>query len=156
MLELTADQIIGRIANANGIEPTILRQQIALAIQNLIDDTTQPHAVMLSDLFPGGKPTVDEFVVALEYELYNAMMPGFSGWEWDGEGYLNTDLLKKTAARKIDITWELLLFYGKLASRIGLPVLFYFPLKATRHVLFNFITQPYRPCFHRPDRSSLP
>ena len=86
MAELTADQIIERIANANGVEPAVMRQQIELALRNINADTNQPHSFMLAELFPDGKPTVDEFVVALEYELYDAMMPGFPGWEWDGEG----------------------------------------------------------------------
>ena len=77
MAESTADQIIERIANANGAEPAVIRQQIEQAFQNIIADTTQPHSFMLADLFPGGKPTVDELVVALEYELYNAMIPKF-------------------------------------------------------------------------------
>ena len=77
MAKLTADRIIERIANANGFEPSIMRQQIELALQNIIADTTQPHSFMLADLFPGGKPTVDELVVALEYELYHTMMPMF-------------------------------------------------------------------------------
>jgi len=92
---LTADQIIERIANANGVEPPVMRQQIEQAIQNIIADTSQPHSFMLKDLFPNGKPTVDELVVALEYELYDAMMPRFPGWEWDGEGYRNIRLFKK-------------------------------------------------------------
>lgn len=87
MAELTADQIIERIANANGSEPAALRQKIELALQNIIADLAQPHCSMLADLFPGGKPSVDEFVVALEYELYDAMMPTYPGWEWDGVGY---------------------------------------------------------------------
>lgn len=91
----TADQIIERIANANGVEPAVMRQQIEQALQNIIADTTQPHSFMLADLFPGGKTTVDELVVALEHELYNAMMPSFPGWEWDGEGYRNIRMLGK-------------------------------------------------------------
>lgn len=79
MAELTADQIIERIAN--GVEPAVMRRQIEQAVQNIIDDKTQPYSVMLSDLFPGGKPTLDELVCALEYELYAAMMPRFPGWE---------------------------------------------------------------------------
>ena len=75
MAKLTADQIIERIANANGIAPAVMRQQIAQTLQNVIADTTQPHSFMLADLFPGGKPTVDEFVIALEHELYSAMIP---------------------------------------------------------------------------------
>ena len=95
MAGLTADQIIERIANANGVETAAMRQQIEQALQNILADTTQPHSFMLADLFPCGKPTVDELVVALEYELYDAMMPRFSGWEWDGEGYRNIRLLGK-------------------------------------------------------------
>ena len=91
----TAEQIIERIANANGAEPEVMRQQIEQALQKIIADTTQPHSLMLADLFPGGKPTVDELVVALEYELYDAMMPIFPGWEWDGKGYRNIRLLGK-------------------------------------------------------------
>lgn len=89
MAQLIADEIIERIANANGAEPAVMRQQIEQALQNIIADTAQPHCVMLADLFPGGRPTVEELVVALEHELYNTMMPKFSDWEWDGEGYWN-------------------------------------------------------------------
>lgn len=93
MRGLDADQIIERISNANGVEPAVMRQQIEQALQNIIADTAQPHSFMLADLFPGGKPTVDELVAALEYELYDAMMPILPGWEWDGEGYRNIRLL---------------------------------------------------------------
>ena len=79
MAGLTAEQIIERIANANGIGSAVMRQQIEQALQIIIADTIQPHSFMLADLFPGGKPTVDELVVALEYELYDAMMPLFPG-----------------------------------------------------------------------------
>ncbi len=79
MVGSTVDQIIEHIANANDVEPAVMRQQIEQALQNIIADTTQPHSFMLADLFPGGKPTVDELVVALEYELYNAMIPRFPG-----------------------------------------------------------------------------
>ena len=72
-----ADQIIERIANAGGAEPAVLRQHIEQALQNIIADTAQPHSVMLADLFPGGRPTVDDLVVALEYELYETMIPMF-------------------------------------------------------------------------------
>lgn len=95
MAGLTADQIIERIANANGTEPTVMRQQIEQAFHHIIDDTTQPHSAILSDLFHGGTPTVDELIVALEYILYEAMMPDFPGWAWDGEGYRNTRLFEK-------------------------------------------------------------
>ena len=79
MAGLTADQIIARIANANGIEPAVMRQQIEQTLQDIIVDTTQPHSYMLADLFPGGKPTVDEFVTLLENELHDAMMTRFLG-----------------------------------------------------------------------------
>ena len=95
MAGLTADQIVELIANANGIEPAVIRQQIEQALQNIIADTTQPHSFMLASLFPGGKPTVEELVVSLEYELYDAMMPKIPGWEWNGEGYWNTRLMRK-------------------------------------------------------------
>ncbi len=91
----SADQIIEKIANANNMEPGVLRQQIEQAIQNIMTDTTQPHSLMLADLFPNGVPTTDEFVVALEEELYEALMPKFPGWEWDGVGYRNIRLLGK-------------------------------------------------------------
>ena len=91
----TANQIIERIANANGVEPAVMRRQIEQVLQNIISDTTQLHSFMLADLFPGGIPTVDELVVSLEFELYDAMMPRFPGWEWDGEGYRNIRLLGK-------------------------------------------------------------
>ena len=90
MAGLTAAQIIERIANANGTAPAVMRQQIEQALQNIIADTTQPHSFMLADLFKGSKPTVDELVVVLEYELYDAMMPKFPGWKWDGAGYQKT------------------------------------------------------------------
>ena len=93
MAGLTADQIIERIANANGVDPAIMRQHIEQALQNIISDTTQPHAFMLADLFPGGNPTADELVVALEYTLYDNMMPEFPNWRWTGEGYRNISLL---------------------------------------------------------------
>ena len=66
------------------------------ALWNILADATQPHAYMLGELFPNGRPTVDELVVALENELYSAMMPVFPGWEWDGEGDRNTGLKDKT------------------------------------------------------------
>lgn len=87
MARLSADQIIERIANANDMQPEVLRKQIEKACQNILSDNARVHCVMLADLFPAGNPTVDELVVALEYELYDAMMPRFAGWEWDGEGY---------------------------------------------------------------------
>ena len=95
MAGLTANQIIERIANANGAEPEVMRQQIQQAIQNIIDDTTQPHSSMLTELFLGRKPTVDELVVALEHELYDAMMPEYSDWEWDRDGYRNIRVREK-------------------------------------------------------------
>ena len=94
MAGLTADQIIERIANGNGVEPAEMRQQMERALQNIIEDTFHVHSYLLADLFPNHKPTVDELVVALEYELYDAMMPRFPGWEWDGEGYRNMRLRK--------------------------------------------------------------
>jgi hypothetical protein len=95
MAGLTADQIIERIANANGIEPAVMRQQIEQALKNIMADTSQPHCFMLADLFHGGKPTVEQLVFALEHELYEAMMPKFPGWEWDGDGYRNISVLGK-------------------------------------------------------------
>ena len=79
MAELPADTIIERIANVYGVEPAVMRQQIEQALQNIIADTSQPHSFMLADLFPGGKPTVDEFVTLLENELHDAMMTRFLG-----------------------------------------------------------------------------
>ena len=95
MAKLTADQIIERIANINDVEPKIMRQQVEQALQNILADDTQPHSLMLASLFPDGKPTIDELVVALEYELYDALMPKIPGWEWDGEGYRNLLLFGK-------------------------------------------------------------
>ena len=93
MAGLTADEIIERIANANGTEPAEMRQQIEQALKNIRVDTSQPHSFLLADLFPGGNPTVDELVVALEYVLYDTMMPILPGWEWDGDGYRNIRFL---------------------------------------------------------------
>ncbi|MBE6885454.1 MAG: hypothetical protein E7486_00765 [Ruminococcaceae bacterium] len=95
MAEFTANQIIERIANANGIEPEVMEQQIRQALQNIIADTTQPHSLMLTDLFPGGEPTVDEFVIALECELYDAMIPRSPRRERDGAENQNIRLPKK-------------------------------------------------------------
>lgn len=89
-----ADQIIERIAKANGISPEIMRSQIDAALENIVRDTSQPHGFMLKDLFPNGRPTTDEFVVALEHELYDFMIPKYEGWEWDGVGYRNITLRK--------------------------------------------------------------
>lgn len=88
-MALSADQIIERIANANHVEPAVMRRQMEQAILNILADTTQPHFLMLADLFPGGIPTTEEFVVAMEQDLYEAMIPKFPGWEWDGVGYRN-------------------------------------------------------------------
>ena len=95
MAELTAEQIIERLAIANGIDSRVMRQHIEKALQAIIADTNQPHSLMLKELFPKGNPTVDELVVALEQELYEAMMPKIPGWEWDGYGYRNIRLLGK-------------------------------------------------------------
>ena len=86
---LTADQIIERIAKANGADPAVMRQQIEQALQNIIADPSQAHWFMLADLFPTGKPTADKLVVGLESALYETMLPEFPGWEWDGTGYRN-------------------------------------------------------------------
>lgn len=94
MSGLTADQIIERLANANGVEPSIMRQQIEQAFEAILSDTTQPHSFMLTNLLSCEKPTVEEMVVALEYALYDMMMPILPGWEWDGEGYRNTSMQK--------------------------------------------------------------
>ena len=91
----TAAQIIERLANANGVEPAEMRKQIGQALVNIAADTTRPHSDMLNRLFPGGDPTVDELVVALEYELYEAMLPTLPGWEWDGAGYRNIKLFRR-------------------------------------------------------------
>lgn len=93
----TADQIVERIANANGIEPAEMRQLIEQALQSIIADTAHAHSFMVEALFPCGKPTVDELVTALEHELYDAMMPRFPGWEWDGHGYRNVCCLEKNS-----------------------------------------------------------
>ena len=90
---LTADQIIERFANANGTEPAQIRQQIEQTLQNIITVTAQPDCFMMAHLFSDDKPTTDELIVALEYELYNVMMPSFPGWTWDEEGYQNNHLL---------------------------------------------------------------
>lgn len=90
-----ADQIIERIAKANGTSPEIMRSQIDAALEHIVRDTSQPHGSMMEDLFPDGKPTTDEFIVALEQELYDSMIPKYEGWEWDGNGYKNIGLSGK-------------------------------------------------------------
>ena len=91
MSKFTADQIIARIANANDIEPAVLRRQIEQSLPNIVADPTFTPETPL----PSGNPTVDELIVSLEYELYDAMMPRFPGWEWDGGGYRNIQLFGK-------------------------------------------------------------
>ena len=81
MAGFTAEQILKRIADANGVDPADMRQQIEEALQNIAADSSQPHSYMLRDMFPNGRPTVDEFVVALELELYNNLMPKASWWD---------------------------------------------------------------------------
>ena len=97
MAGFTADQIVERIANANGEEPTAIRHKIEKVLQKMIADTNHPCSSKLADRVCGSKPTMDELVVALEYELYDAMMPVLPGWEWDGEGYRNIGLLRKNS-----------------------------------------------------------
>ena len=92
MSGLTAEHIIERIANANGVEPARMRKYIEKAVENITSDTASVHYSMLKDMFQNGKPTVDELVEALEYELYDAMMPPIPGWQWDGDGYRNINL----------------------------------------------------------------
>ncbi len=87
-----ADQIIGRIASANNTSPEAMRSQIDAALEKIVGDTSQLHGLMLHDLFPDGRPATDEFVVALEQELYDSMIPKYPGWEWDGVGYRNIAL----------------------------------------------------------------
>ncbi len=91
-----ASQIIERIANANGISSEVMRNRMDAALENILRDTSGPHGFMLKDLFPDGKPTTDEFVVAFEQDLYDSMMPKYEGWEWDGVGYRNIALLGRS------------------------------------------------------------
>lgn len=74
-IETKAQKIIERIAKANGTTPEVMRSQIEAALEKISEDTSQPHGFMLAELFPDGKPTTDEFVVALEQELYGFLMP---------------------------------------------------------------------------------
>lgn len=90
-----AEQIIERIAKANGTSPEIMRSQINAALENIVQDRSQPHWFMLEDLFPDGRPTTDEFVVALEHTLYDSMIPQYEGREWDGFEYRNIALQKR-------------------------------------------------------------
>lgn len=73
-----------------------MRSQIDEALENIVGDTSGPHRFMLENLFPDGRPTTDEFVIALEHELYDSMMPKYAGWEWDGVGYRNIALLGRS------------------------------------------------------------
>ena len=93
MSGLTADQIIQRIANANGLEPVEIRDRIKQTLWTIIANTTQHRSVSLADLSNGGEFPFDQFVVILEHELYKMMMPKIPGWEWDGDGYRNIRLL---------------------------------------------------------------
>ena len=98
MAGLNADQIVKRIADTNGVEPEVIRQQMEQVLQNIIADTSHPWPFILDGLLPNGKPTVAELVVALEHELYDAMMPRFPGWEWDGEGYRNIRMSERNSS----------------------------------------------------------
>ncbi len=42
--KLTADQIIERIVNANGVAPDTMRSQIEIALDNICNDKTHLHA----------------------------------------------------------------------------------------------------------------
>ena len=95
MTELTATQIIACIAYSNDVEPELIRRQIEESLQKIWQDKSHPHSVMLANLFPKGRPTTDEFIAAFQQELYDAMMPRFPDWEWDGAGYRNIRLLGK-------------------------------------------------------------
>lgn len=96
MAKLSADQIIKRIANANSTEAAVMRPQIEQVLHRIIREDARSHSFTSEGPFSDKKPTFEELVIALEYELYDAMMPEFPGWEWDGEGYRNTGLLAKT------------------------------------------------------------
>lgn len=89
MAGLAAEQIIERIANANGAEPAVIRRKIEQFLLNIAADTAHPHPFLSAATLSGSKPDTDELVAALEYELYDAMMPVYPGWKWDGEGYRN-------------------------------------------------------------------
>ena len=95
MAGLTADQIIERIANANGTEPEVIRRQTEQTIVRIMNEPGNPGRLILAELFSCGRLTLDALVVALEYELYDAMMPVFPGWEWDGEGYRNIRVFRQ-------------------------------------------------------------
>ena len=91
----TADQIVERIANANCTEPSAMRQRIEQYFVDMLGDPAGPYASVVAELSPGGKPDVDALVVALEDTLYDAMIPSFPGWEWDGSGYRNIRFIGK-------------------------------------------------------------
>ena len=78
MTGFTADQIVQRIANANGAAPEVMRKRIEQVIERVGADTENL--------------AYDERIIALEHELYDGLMPGFPGWEWDGDGYRNIRL----------------------------------------------------------------
>ena len=88
MTELTAEQIVERIAHANGIEPAVMRQRIEQVI-------SQPHFSLCADRLSEGEHSLEERIVALEAKLYDVMVPQFIGWQWDGDGYWNIRLLGK-------------------------------------------------------------
>ena len=94
MTDLTADQIVERIANANETKPAIMRQKVENVIQSILTDMPQSQTALLADTFSGQKPSVDELIVALEHWLYDILMPTFPGWVWDGDGYRNIELWK--------------------------------------------------------------
>ena len=87
MAELSAVQIVERIANANGTEPNQMRKQIEENLQNMISNPGNPYFSLVAELFPDEMPSMDELIVEMQYELYEELLPTFPGWKWDGEGY---------------------------------------------------------------------
>ena len=81
MTGFTADQIVQRIANANGVAPEVMRKRIEQVIERVGADTENL--------------AYDERIIALEHELHDALMPEFPGWEWDGDGYRNIRLTRE-------------------------------------------------------------
>ena len=83
MTEFTAEQILERIANMNGVTPAEMLPKVEEALWNMI---------LVSDRT---KHTLEEWIVIKENDLYDVLMPVIPGWEWDGDGYRNLALWGK-------------------------------------------------------------
>jgi len=81
MAELSAEQIVERIANANGVEPHKMQRKIEASLQKMLCDPLHPYYSLVAELFPNENPSLEELIVEMQYELYEELLPTFPGWE---------------------------------------------------------------------------